>query len=401
MSATVIIGSGRGAASSNVTAGPAFVAFGSSQIFPSATEAFTQVPVYTNGVVKNLRVAVANIGASTTHTIRLRVNGANGNSVVTVNGTGGFIDTTNTDRVVSGNLLDYSVTRTAGAGTLTLGVISCDFDNEEGYNIVGSTGNTSLNANNNQVIGIGDTTVTNINHRAFVFSNNVLKNLSVYASSNTLNSGITYISTIIDTTTNLSLLPLTVQIPASSTGLFTDTTGMYQLPAPNRWFFQAWRSGSTTGAITPSFIMVQELAEDSKVAYHCGRALPAITTNSTIVPIVGSMINGATPSGSYQVRVPQNCVLYPQDITIGISANTNATTTIFNFQVNGVNSTISASIPSASTANATGSGSPVFLKAGDLVNYFINDNGAAGTLQSRMISTAFTIDKFDANSDFF
>ena len=402
MSAIVLIGSGRSSNTGTVGAGPSYVPFGGTQILVYATEAQSQVPVYVNGIIRNMRIAVATIGASTTHVVRLRKNGADGNSVVTINATGAFIDTTNTDTIISGDLLDYSVTRTVGAGTIALGVVSSEFYNEDGSNIVGTTNPvaTTFNAGGLQVIGIGDMVGTNTNHRCFTFSSTILKNLSAYINANTLNAGITYIFPIISATTT-EIPNLRLSIGAGVSGLFTDTTDVFSILDDSRWYFQFWRSGSSTGTIAPSFFMTHEISEDSKVTYHTGRSLPAITTNSTIVPIMGSIQNGATPSGSYQVRIPQDCVLYPQDIAIGVSANNNAQITVFNFQVNGVNSTVSASIPANGTGTITGSGSPVFLKAGDLVNYFINDNGATGTLQSRMVSTAFTIDKFEASSDFF
>lgn len=410
MAAIVIIGTSRTSVTTTVGAGPAYAPFANTQLLHTTTEAQNQIPVYTNGILRNLRVGIGAIGASTTHVIRLRKNGANGNLSVTCNATGVFTDTTNTDIVISGDLLDYSTTRTVGAGTITINMISSEFYNEDGAVIAGVTGTTAapFNAGVNSLAGsVGEVAVgTNVNHRCFTFSNTILKNLEAYVITNTLNAGSTFIvpNTGTAVITNAALLPnLRLTIPAATTGLFTDTTDIFTMVDGTRWLFQVWNSGSSTGNITFSTITTHVTAEDSKVVYYTGRGIIAISTNNTIIPIMGSLLNGATPSGSYQVRVPQDCVMYPDDFRLGVAGNTTNSASILTFQVNGVDSAISATIPAGvtGTGTITGSGQPVFLQAGDLVNYNFTTVSTSGNMSLRMIASSLTVDKFEPSSDFF
>ena len=406
MASIVTIGSSRSSITTTIGAS-GFVVFGSAQIAPSTTEAQTQVPVYINGVIRNMRIGVAAIvGVGVSYTIRLRKNGANGNLVISsINATGAWTDTTNSDLIQSGNLVNYSVTRAAGT-SITLGVVSSEFYNEEGVNILGAAALSTATFQPNQasLIGIGDLALTNSNQRTFTFANGYLKNLSAYISANSLNAGITYIFPLIAAvaTTNPAAIPsLNLAIAAATTGLFTDTTDIFPYTNGDRWYFESWRSGSSTGTISNTFFMIHDYAEKNTITYNVGRSVPALTTNNTLIPIMGSMLNGAvSPEAAYQTRIPSDCILYPENIKLSPNTNTNAVATVFHFRVNGVNSAASASIPANSTAVATGGGQPVILKTGDLVNYIINDNGAAGTLQLRAISTAFRVDTFDPSSDF-
>ena len=407
MSVIVITGVTRTATTVGIGAGPQYVPFANTQFLSSATEAAFQIPVYTNGIVRNLRVGIGTIGASTTHVIQLRKNGANGNLSVTCNATGVFTNTTNTDIVTSGDLIDYSVTRTVGAGTITINSISSEFYNEDGSTIGGSTSTsaTTFVATTNTLFGIGgEITATNINHRCFTFSNTILKNLTAYVLTNTLNAGSTYIvpNTGIAAITNVALLPnLRLTIPPGSTGLFTDTNDIFAMVEGTRWFFQTWNSGSSTGNISYSAVTTHVIPEGSKAAYYTGRVVIALSTNNTIIPIMGSILNGATPSGSYQVRIPQNCVLYPADMSLGMQTNTLNSASAVTFQVNGINSALSASIPASTGGTQVGGGSPVFLQTGDLVNYNFTTAATSGNAVLRMITTYLTVDKSDPSSDFY
>ena len=392
----------RTASTNTVGAGPSYAPFASTQLVHNATEAAVQIPVYTNGIVRNLRVGVGVIGASTTHVIRLRKNGANGNLSVTCNATGVFTDTTNTDTIISGDLVDYSTTRTVGAGTITINSISGEFYNEDGSTITGTTGTGNFSAGAVQGMGMGgEVAGTNVNHRCFVFSNTILKNLAAYVTANTLNAGTTYVFPVSAITTNLSLVPsLRLTIPAGVTGLFTDTTDIYRTLDASRWYIEVWNSGSATGTSTFSTVTTHVLPDDSKVAYYTGRGVIALSTNNTIIPVMGSILNNATPSGSYQVRIPQNCVLYPDDMAIGIASNTLNGASNVTLQVNGVSSALSASIPALTAGTLTAGGNPVFLQTGDLVNYIFTTLGT-GNASLRMITTYLTVDKFEPSSDFF
>jgi len=407
MSCIVTIGSGR-SSNTNAIGATGRIPFCSAQILSYGSEVQAQVPVYTNGIVRNLRVGVVAIGTSTTHDITLRVNGSTGNLNLTVSSTGVFTDTSNSDIIRSGDLVNYFVTRTVGSGTLTLGIISSDFDNEDNINILGSITTVATTWNSgplpagNNATGVGELAATNPNHRTFIRGNTVLKNLAVYVNANTLNSGTTYVFPLTADTgiTNTALIPsLNVPIPFGQSGLFVNTSDMFMLTVGGRYWIQYWREGSTTGTISFSFFVWNEIIEDSRINYQCGRVLPGLSTNNTVIPIMGSMINGASPETRHRTRIPKDCVLFATNVRLGISANGRSTDSTLTFRVNGADSSIVATILAGSTANVVGTGGPVYLKAGDLVNYMFDVGSGSGTIQLRTINTLLTIDKFDSESN--
>lgn len=97
----------------------------------SGTETNTQFKVKTSGTFKNLFVTVSANTRDGTATYRLRKNAANGNSVISVTtlSTGDFEDTSNTDAVVSGDLVNYSFSVAGTTGTVTARAQAIDFEN--------------------------------------------------------------------------------------------------------------------------------------------------------------------------------------------------------------------------------------------------------------------------------
>lgn len=94
------------------------------------TEANMQHKIRLTGTLRRLfaNITVNSLTTATT-TIRTRINGANGAQSVSIGAglTGIFEDTSNTDAVVSGDLVNYqTVVAAGGAGTLTYGNVGCE-----------------------------------------------------------------------------------------------------------------------------------------------------------------------------------------------------------------------------------------------------------------------------------
>ena len=88
-------------------------------------------------------------------------------------------------------------------------------------------------------------------------------------------------------------------------------------------------------------------------------------------------------------------------MSLGMQTNTLNSASAVTFQVNGINSALSASIPASTGGTQVGGGSPVFLQTGDLVNYNFTTAATSGNAVLRMITTYLTVDKSDPSSDFY
>jgi hypothetical protein len=94
------------------------------------TESLIQIPFREPGVISNFCVILATNTVNAVSTIRLRKNGANANSVVnpTANTIGYYEDTTHTDTVAAGDLINYQLVHGASSGTMTPTVVSFVFN---------------------------------------------------------------------------------------------------------------------------------------------------------------------------------------------------------------------------------------------------------------------------------
>jgi len=110
----------------------------------SATENEMQHRMRVSATFKNLRVRVSLNNRTTATEFRLRKGAANGNLLVSVAGgaTGTFEDTVNTDSVVSGDLVNFSVVTSTGSETLTSENISVESETSDGkfHTVAGVSG---------------------------------------------------------------------------------------------------------------------------------------------------------------------------------------------------------------------------------------------------------------------
>lgn len=91
---------------------------GDSGFQAQTTESSNQTTAPFAGVASRLSATVQFHVTSTNSTLRLRKNGSNGNSVISIpaNTTGRFEDTSNTDTIAAGDLIGYQLTPGTGAG---------------------------------------------------------------------------------------------------------------------------------------------------------------------------------------------------------------------------------------------------------------------------------------------
>ena len=188
-----------------------------------------------------------------TGTARIRLNGANSSITTTITalGTGTFEDTSNSENVIAGDLVNFSVTTgTGGAETLSVQTISIDYISTaaQGMLSVGLAQALVQSANTTNYIQVGGNLVAGT-----VESEKRLKARETFAF-----SGLT-ISVTANTVTADSTLRLRkngadanmlITIPSSSTGFFVDNTNTDVLDAADDVNFSL-----STGATGTSMVV--------------------------------------------------------------------------------------------------------------------------------------------------
>lgn len=199
----------------------------------TATEADAQYKMMAPAVAANLSVYVSANGRTTTTTIRSRVNGADGNMVISLAGSsaaGQYEDLVNTDALAAGDLLCYSIATGTGAGTLTLystkvelasdrycGFANCGAPINSGATRVaaGGTRYWSLGGSSNA----GQTsTEADQQSRAMLDTGALFSQASIYVSTN----GVTNTTTV-TLRKNGAATAISVSIPGGTPGRFEDT----------------------------------------------------------------------------------------------------------------------------------------------------------------------------------
>lgn len=119
------------AATNMATASTAFYeAVGGTLLLTTTTEAEKQFTMKSGGTWRNMSVTIAGNARTTDTLIRSRVNGANGNMLVTITSTDAnkiMEDTSNSDTVAADDEINYSLTTGTGTEILTMSVIGTDF----------------------------------------------------------------------------------------------------------------------------------------------------------------------------------------------------------------------------------------------------------------------------------
>jgi len=192
----------------------------------TTTEANTQNYVGFTGTIANLLVDVSSNPRGTTTTVNSRKNTANGNMSVSIGAaaTGLFEDTVNTDSVVSGDLVNYSLTTGSGGGSLVPETTSSEVTSTDRHSLVifGNPTNNVTQANSltrflcvGGWMSVGDATENNV--RVKTLATFIASKLSTYIASNNVNG-----TSTLTLRANAANTSLVASIGASATGRFSD-----------------------------------------------------------------------------------------------------------------------------------------------------------------------------------
>lgn len=218
--------------------------------YDQSTEAYAQSLSYTAGTQQGLHVHVRTNTRTTASTIRNRIDGSDGNQSISIGAgvTGGLQDTSNSDTLAGGELLNYSVEYGNDTNTLRLAAIGCQIissDNTSFFSLGNDTGNTTLSASATEYINCAGpiilqyTTEADVDPQEFE-STITCSNLRIYISSNSISDNST-ISLRLDNADGNQVLTIT----GSTTGAFEDVTNTDTITTTSKYNYKL--VGGATG----------------------------------------------------------------------------------------------------------------------------------------------------------
>ena len=324
------------------------------EIASETTEARTQVPFSSIGTFSKLYVRVTANTVITDSTWRLRVNGANGNSSVSITAltTGEFQDNSNTDTISADDDVNYQIVIGAGGTSITVSVVSILFSASSntlmkwgGIESTGgatfSTASTSffsqINAASTALITTESNTQTEIN------STGTWKRLFGYVSAN---ARIT--TTTIRSRVNAGNGNQVLSITASSTGAFEDTSNTDTISAND----------------LINYVVVTGTGTENLVLQHIHTEYLTTNNSFTVVfadntsPNMGSSINvfmslsGKNREESItesNISINANINGVASNLWINVSANTLNGNTPFTLRKNQGDTTLTVSVTASTT----------------------------------------------------
>ncbi len=321
-------------------------------------------------------VTVNTRGAST---YTFRVNGADGNQSLSVGAstTGWFVDTTNSDTVVAGDLVSYKVVTGAGGSSFQDHVVGAVFN-------VASSNISLLGLHNDSAFSVASTTsplpihgapqtaATESDLQLRFWKGGTLDRLYTNIRANTRSDATTLKTRINGADGNIS-----VSIPASTTGVFSDTSNSDTI-ADDDLVNLALVTGAGTGSITPRTTYSVFSATERYSYFQCAGSSLQVNANLTRYNILQylSLQNANETLMTTQVGVADT---YLSHLRAYVGTNSITPSTTVKLRLNNADAGPTVSIGSSATGEFTDTTNG-FLCASetDKVNYCVV-TGAGGT----------------------
>lgn len=373
MGAGVADGNALGAASTR------YVALSGGQV-TSATEADLQTLVRDTLTLDNLFVRITANATTATSTVRSRKNAANGAQSVSIGSgaTGVFEDTTNSDSLVSGDLVNAQAVVGAG-GSLTYSII--------GFQLTHTTDNVPL------FVSTSAFTQANALTRYRTFSGysgpdateskaqltmrvaSTLSRLICYVSANSIVGG----STTFQTRINAANGAQSVSIGAGATGRFEDTVNTDAVLAGDEVNYTSV-TGGTSGTLTIVLNQVKSAAAGRNLgaAYTLGAAF-----SSDLYAVADGYIAGNATESNTQ----RTCrfAFTARNMCVNVSAHGLSGGVNVYLRQNGANSALTVSIAESTTGIFEDTTNTVSVALADTYNYFLDHGGGAGSITCTVI----------------
>lgn len=361
-----------------------YTVLGACRALLNTTETAVSVNYREAGVLSHLRIMIS-ANTSATGTFRIRVNAADGNSVVSVGSglTGVFEDGSNSDTIDADDLVAISSIRT---GTTLTGRSCCvtftPTDTAIAYLryvaiSVGAvaSGDTYFGVNTNT-----GQSATESTHQSLLVADGVFKNLLAKVSTNDSVTTSTLVSRI-----NGADGAITVSISGLTTGTFEDVSNSDTVSAGDLYCVKA--SGATVGDAVASVVAIAlETAADT-VQYTGGSSVNTLLQGQTRFssPGVGYPMQSAEAQCSFPVKIAGTA----SDFGVFIDVNSLDVSTTATFRINAGNGTQTFSIGSGATGRFTDAVHTDAVSINDLVA--LSFVAAAGTGSLAMQKSEFLL----------
>lgn len=222
-------------------------------ITPNATEASAQYKFQKAVTLANARIYVNANTCTNTSTFVIRINGADGNEIVSIGSglTGWFEDNINTDNILINDLVNYQC-NPSGVGTLTYAILNVDCLSTSFILMTSNTTGDGVDGTRYWVLSgnVNSTNTTESKVQILARADFVGRNLHVLVRLNLSANATTF-----NTRKNGGAGNLTVSIPAGTTGLYEDLINEDVLIATDIYNFQ--QTQGVTGEIGYFIIGVQ------------------------------------------------------------------------------------------------------------------------------------------------
>lgn len=343
-------------------------------------EARRQVAYRTTGTMSKLYYLTRSNSLSTAATtVRLRVAGANGNLTlsVTAAATGEFEDTSNSDSITAGNLLDYSVVVAAGGtGEIYTNAIS------NLYSVTGAALTRMIASGLGSIsfaeetrfhgwVGTGAWNTVEDETKAYVKAAGTLKNMFAYIISNDRLSTTTFGSRVNGVTG-----ALTLSVTGSSTGVFEDTSNTDSVTAGQ--YVNAYVTTGTLTAIMDIAEMSFEYSTTTGDFNFCSYGnSTAINNDPAYLGLSGILAETATEN---ETSVKTRLALSLSSLFAYVSANAVNNTTTVRLRVTGGNGSNVLSILTTQTGAFRDTSNTDSASSTATLNYSVEYAGTAGVV---------------------
>lgn len=210
-------------ADTNITTATRFY-FLAGTLSNETTEAQTQFKFKTAGTLKRLCFYTRTNSRADTTEVRTRINSTNGSMLVSVpsSTTGQFQDSSNTDTIAIGDLVNYTAIPGGGAGSITLNVFGSVFETTNSKHHVIASGTALLFSAETKYVSTGGqlaAQATELNTQSQVNFDYTASNLECYVSVNSFTAALTLTFRKNGTNGNQ-----TISLTALTSGYFEDAS---------------------------------------------------------------------------------------------------------------------------------------------------------------------------------
>jgi hypothetical protein len=305
-----------------------------------------KVPFRQSGTIKNLRLNVSSNASATSTVITVRKNGADTALTITVPATttGYFEDTTNSFTIASGDTLSYQIDKN-DANNFQCYYMACDVLHETAMAHLVTYGSSTKTSDGyypscGDLISIASESADQVEQQAPVAG--TLKNLFAIVTTNTGTS-----TTDIYVRDNSANSIITVQVPATTTGTFEDTTNTDAVAAGDTFNYFLDETGTTNLILKCLGMSIVNDATGS-ISYICAGTAANIQQGQTRYHMLGGRTGSPQSTESLAEIVLKGSGTI-RKIRTYIATNTLSISTVVTVRKNAADTALTFTIGAAGT----------------------------------------------------